>query len=66
MDPITIAIVFNPTCPIILNNDSIIEFHTPRLKTLLLLQPHQQVECDANAIANTWVDWQETPLSHTF
>jgi hypothetical protein len=66
MVPITIAIVFNPACPIILDDDSIIEFHTPRPETLLLLQSHQQVECDTKAIANTWVDWQETPLSHIF
>ncbi|KAG0620883.1 hypothetical protein M758_4G252100 [Ceratodon purpureus] len=66
MEPITIAAVFNPDGPIIVDDDAIIEFDAPISESLPLLQPHRQVERDTKAIANTRVDWRETPTTHIF
>lgn len=66
IDPITIAAVLNPNCPIISDDGTIIESDSPTLESPSLLQPHHQVERDAKAISNTQVDWRETPTSHIF
>ena len=68
IDPIAIAAVLDPNCPIITDDghDVIIKFNAPTPKPPPILQPHHQVECDAKAIASTQVDWRETPTKHVF
>ena len=66
MDPITIATVLNPNYPIILDDGDVIEINAPSLESPPLLQPRCQIERDAKAIANTQVDWRETPTAHIF